>query len=158
MIRPTRITFLGMLIVLAFPSTSAKAQQQDGRTAQLLEMYKDCVFDAVASQIKSSGAGINGSAATELAFQACRTEEQAILLHALSGGVTPAQADQAVSNYKLSLKQSIRKVLANPEKYARQPPAARQNIPAPPDLVPPRPGCSGDYRRYDGAWVYTNCK
>jgi hypothetical protein len=133
-------------------------QRPGGKTAQLLKMYRECVIDAIGSQLRNSSGEVNPSAATEVAFQACRTEEQAIFAHASAGGVAPAQANQAITEYKLGLKQQVRKLFASPEKYAPRPqPATRQTTPAPAEVAPPRPGCSGNYRRYDGAWIYTNC-
>jgi len=134
---------------------SASGSAEEGKTAQLLKMYQECVFDAVASQVKNGSAEVNPSAATEVAFQACRTEEQAIFAHASAGGVSASQANQVITDYKLSLKQKIRKVFANSERRAPQP-AARQ-FPAPVDPAPLRPGCASSYKRYDGATVYTNC-
>jgi len=146
-----------MLLVLAlalFWSATGRTQQE-GKTAQLLKMYQECVFDAVKSQVRNSGLAINPSAASEVAFQACRTEEQAIFAHASAGGVSPSQANQVITDYKLSIKAQVRKIFANAEKNAVQP-AVRQ-APAAVDQAPPRPGCRGAYRRYDGEWVYINC-
>jgi hypothetical protein len=142
-----------MLIVLFW---SASGRAEEGKTAQLLKMYQECVFDTVASQVKNSSAEVNPSAATEVAFQACRTEEQAIFAHASAGGVAASQANQVITDYKLSLKQKVRKIFANSERRAPQP-SARQTIPAPVDAAPLRPGCASSYKRYDGATVYTNC-
>jgi hypothetical protein len=150
--RHTRITFRGMLTVLPFALfwISTGRAQEEGKTGQLLKMYRECVIDAIKTQVRNSHSELNPSAATELAFQACRTEEQAILSHASAGGVTPNQANQVVTNYKLSLKQQVRKAFAAPEKYAPQPAA--------PQTAAPRPGCASSYTRYDGATVSTNCR
>ena len=115
--RPTRISLVGMLIVPLWALFwSASGSGEEGKTAQLLKMYQECVFDAVASQVKNGSAEVNPSAATEVAFQACRTEEQAIFAHASAGGVSASQANQVITDYKLSLKQKIRKVFANSER------------------------------------------
>ena len=152
---PTGNTLLRMLLVLVLVLWSATGRtQQEGKTAQILKMYHDCVFDAVKSQVRNSGLTIDPSAATEVAFQSCRTEEQALFAHASSGGVSHAQVNQGVTSYKLEIKQRVRKVFADTEKAAVQ--RARQ-APAVADRAPPRPGCRGAYRRYDGEWVYINC-
>jgi len=154
--RHTRLTLLGTILVLVlalFWSATGKAQQE-GKTAQLLKMYQECVFDAVSSQVGRNGSSINPSAASEAAFLACRTEEQALFAHASAGGISQSQANQVITDYKLSIKQQVRKIFANAEKNTVQP-AARQ---APSeDRAPPRPGCRDAYRRYDGEWVYINC-
>ena len=161
--RPTRITLIGLAIVLlwALAWSATSSAKETSRTAQLLKLYNDCVFDFVISQIEVSNTRPNGSATTELAFQACLTEEQAILAHASVVGVTAVQANQAVSNLKLDLKQRIRKALANPELYPPKA-AVRQTSPIPGAVppqtnLPPRPGCRLTYRRYDGATVSIDC-
>ena len=54
--------------------------------SQLRKGYQDCVYDSVASQVKTSFRILDPSAVTELAFQACLTEEQAILADANAAG------------------------------------------------------------------------
>jgi hypothetical protein len=123
--RPTRISLVGMLIVPLWALFwSASESAEEGKTAQLLKMYQECVFDAVASQVKNGSAEVNPSAATEVAFQACRTEEQAIFAQAAAGGVAASQANQVITDYKLSLKQKIRNVFVNSERRAPQPAAS----------------------------------
>jgi hypothetical protein len=160
--RHTRVALISMVIVLlwALIWSATGSAQENSKFAQLLKLYRECVFEFVSSQVESSRIPPNGSAATELAFQACRTEEQAILAYASAGGVTAAQANQAVTDLKLNLKQTIRKILATPERYAPKAPV-RQTAPAPetvlPPMDPPRPGCRSTYRRYDGATVSIDC-
>ena len=156
--RPTRIMLFGMVIVLiwAFISSLAGHAQESSRTARLLKMYQECILDAVKSQIKSTPA-INASAATEVAFQACRTEEQALFMHASAGGVSQIQANQVITDYKLEIKQQVRKVFADAEKNVVRRATQRAPAPAVDDRPPPRPGCRGAYKRYDGEWVYIHC-
>lgn len=158
--RHARNRLAGLPVILAWAvlwSATGRAQQ-DGRTAQLIKMYSDCVFDAVRSQLQNASVKIEPSATTELAFQSCRTEEQAILAQGATGGVTTTQANQAIIGLKLSLKQRVRKVFADAEKRAPRP-TAQQSAPAALNNPPPtRYNCSSSYLRYDGATVYTNCK
>jgi len=152
--RPTRITLIGIVIVLlwALLLGATGRAQENSKTAQLLNLYKECVLDAVRSQVKNSVSAINPSAATEVAFQACRTEEQALFAHASAGGVSQTQANEVITDYKLKIKQQVRKVFADAEKNAVQ--RAVRSAPTIDDQPPPRPGCRGAYRRYDGEWVY----
>jgi hypothetical protein len=146
------------MISVLIPTLACNAvahAQQEGRTAQLLKMYQECVFDTVKSQVRNNGASINPSAASEVAFQSCRTEEQAISAHASVGGVSQVQANQVITDYKLKIKQQVRKMFAEAEAAAQR--AAQSSIPAIADRAPHRPGCRGAYRRYDGEWVYINC-
>jgi hypothetical protein len=146
----SRITFVGFGIVLMLAIfISVKGYAQDPRITQLRKAYQDCVYDAVASQIRA-GQMNNASAAIELAFQACATEEQAILAHVYAAGVSVVDANQTITGFKLSLKQTVREILARPQRNVSQPSSA------PPDIPPPR-GCSSSYKRYDGAKIYTNC-
>jgi hypothetical protein len=165
--RPTRITLVGMEIVLlsAIISSTMGHAQESGRTAKLLAMYQECVVEDIKSQIRNSRTLLNPSAASEIAFQSCRTEEQALFAHASTGGVSQSQANHVITDYKLNIKQQVRKIFAEAERDSVQRPA--RQIPAPAlapapapvveDRAPPRPGCRGAYRRYDGEWVYINC-
>ena len=120
----------------------------EDRMAQLRKLYQSCVIDAVASNVRHGGPDLNPSVATEMAFQACNTEEQAILADASAAGVSPVQANQVITGYKLSLKQNIRKTLAEAERLAAQPSEASS--------LPPQTSKCG-YRRYDGAWIVLSC-
>ena len=116
---------------------------------QLHKLYQACVTDAVRSNLLRAP-DTNPSAATELAFQACKTEEQAILADAEAAGVTSAQANQVIVGFKLNLKQTIRDRLAEARRQVleeRAQPAA---------ALPPQTSKCG-FRRYDGAWVMTPC-
>ena len=65
----------------------------DQRLAQLRKGYQDCVYDAVASQIKA-GQTNNVSATVEVAFQSCATEEAAIRAHVSAAGVSSVDTNQ----------------------------------------------------------------
>jgi hypothetical protein len=159
--RSSLITLVGFGIVLILAIfSSVNGHAQDQRITQLRKAYQDCVYDAVASQIRA-GQMNNASAAIELAFQACATEEQAILAHVYAAGVSAVDANQAITGFKLSLKQNVREILARPQRDVSQPSSAPNisqpySYSTPPDIRPPR-GCTSSYKRYDGATVYTNC-
>jgi hypothetical protein len=146
-----------LVLISALVWSGTGRAQQEGKTAQLLKMYQECVFDVVKSQVRNSGSAINPSAASEVAFQSCRTEEQAIFVHASAGGVSQSQANQVITDYKLNIKQQVRKIFADAEKAAVLRATRPTPAPAVGDHAPPRPGCRGAYRRYDGEWVYINC-
>lgn len=140
----------GIVVILAI-FFNAKGYAQDQRLAQLRKGYQNCVYDAVASEIRA-GQTNNVSAVVELAFQSCATEEQAIRAHASAASVSPVDANQAITGFKLSLKQTVREIIARAQRDVSQ------QSSTPPDSTPPRSGCSGSYKRYDGATVYTNCR
>jgi hypothetical protein len=142
---------VGLFLILAI-FLSVKGYAQDQRLALLRKGYQDCVYDAVASQIRA-GQTNNASATVELAFQSCATEEQAIRAHVSAAGVSPVDANQAITGFKLSLKQSVREIIGRAQRDVVSQPSS-----APPDIMPPRSGCSGSYKRYDGAIVYTHCR
>jgi hypothetical protein len=137
---------------------SSAAAEPDTSMAKLRKMYQACVADSVKAGIRRGATDYN--AAIELAFQACQTEEQAIVADANAAGVSPAQTNQVIIGYKLALKQTIRKLLVEAEKSAPQA-ANRQEVEPDPALdIPPPRGlrCSGSSRRYDGAIIWMNCR
>jgi hypothetical protein len=136
-----------LLPPMLFYSVLGWAETPD-RMAQLRKIYQSCVIDAVGSNVRHGGAELNPSLATEMAFQACKTEEEAILADAYAAGVSPVQANQVITGYKLSLKQTIRKTLTEVDQSATQPPEATS--------LPPQTSKCG-YRRYDGAWIKLSC-
>ena len=94
-----------------------------------------CVADAIGHQ-RLSNPNVNASAATEVAFYACRTEERAIYGSLIEAGMSPDQADLAVAKIKVQIKGNMRHML----RYSGAPAAQ----------MPPPPGCGG-HRRPDGA-------
>jgi hypothetical protein len=147
----------GMLVILswAWLAGISRAEPETG-TGRLLKMYQGCVFDSVAAQIAKGN--LDPSAISELAFQACRTEEQAILAQATAGGVGSTQANQAMIELRLSMKQRVRKIIADATARALRP-TVQQQVTPPPQNPPPRGlDCGSSYQRYDGATVYTNCR
>lgn len=154
---PTPITLISIAIVLLWALLVEETHAQDNsKTAQLLALYQECVLGTLKSQVKNRLSAVDPSAAAEIAFQACRTEEQALFAQASAGGVSQIQANGVITDYKLKIKQRVRKLFAEAESRAAQ------RLPSPTvsvgnDRPPPKPGCSGNYQRYDGAWVSINC-
>jgi hypothetical protein len=106
--RPTRMMFVGFGIVLIFELfLSVRGYAQDQRITQLRKVYQECVPEAVASYI-NAGQVNHASAAIELAFRACDTEEQAIRAHVSAAGVSIADANRTITSFKLDAVQSGR--------------------------------------------------
>jgi hypothetical protein len=148
---------LGALALLGTALSSDAAAEADTKMAKLRKMYQACVVDSVKSAVRRGVADNN--AAIELAFQACQTEEQAIVADANAAGVSPAQTNQVITGYKLTLKQTIRKLLVDAEKSAPRATSRQQVEPGPSDMPPPAGmHCSGSTRRYDGAIIWMNCR
>jgi hypothetical protein len=78
------------------PNGKSAARRQNLATPQDLSGVR---FEVVKLQVRSSGSAINPSAASEVAFQSCQTEEQALFAHASAGGVSQAQANQVITDY-----------------------------------------------------------
>ena len=93
-----------IVLIWAFLLGAATRAEENSKTAQLLTLYKDCVLGTLKSQVKNSFALVELSAATEIAFQACRTEEQALFAHASAVGVSQAQANAVPPNQMLDWK------------------------------------------------------
>jgi hypothetical protein len=131
---PFRATITSLLVMLSVLCWSRSGwTETPQRMAQLRELYQSCVIDFVASNTRRNGV-----------FQACSTEEQAILADAYAAGVSSVQANQVITGFKLSLKQTIRKILAEADK-----------VPVPASTPPQTSTCG--YRRYDGAWIALSC-
>jgi hypothetical protein len=70
---------------------------------QLRKSYEDCFQRALRVQ----GAG-RTSNAIELAFEACQSDERAIVERLGAVGMAPATADKAMRAFKLRLQKSVR--------------------------------------------------
>ena len=106
------LTFL--IAALAMICFSIRVKADDG-IPQLRTLHENCVFRAVSSQLANRRTAVDSSAMTELAFQACESEERAIIAQLYAAGVTPVTADQALRGFKLRLQKTIRKVFGGRE-------------------------------------------
>jgi hypothetical protein len=92
------------------------AQQADIQAAAVRRNFDDCFYSSVAGQLKSSRT-TDYNMVSEIAFQACSTEEQAIELLLTAQNFQRETAAALVVKIKLDLKKSVRDIAANPNKY-----------------------------------------
>jgi hypothetical protein len=97
--RQWTLCFAVVALILA-ANVGSKA---DDLLPQLRKSYEDCFHRAVRLQ----GVG-RTSNAIELAFQACQSDEQAIVERLSAVGMAPATADKALRAFKLRLEKSVR--------------------------------------------------
>jgi len=110
MIRCAGFTQASSAITLAVALLFSIGVKADDQIPHLRKIYEDCVVRAVGSHATAiRKARIDVSAATELAFQACQNEEQAVIAHLRAAGTTQVTADKALQGFKLRLQRTIRK-------------------------------------------------
>ena len=98
------------------PPQKVFAQQADPQAAAVRKNFDDCFYSSVAAQLKSSRT-TDYNMVSELAFQACSTEEQAIGVLLTANNVQRQTVDALVIKIKLDLKRSVRDIAANPSRY-----------------------------------------
>jgi hypothetical protein len=110
------VVILALLVSIGSPPQSGLAQQVDPQAAAVRKNFDDCFYSSVAGQLKSSRT-TDYNMVSEIAFQACSTEEQAIGLLLTAHNI---QRDTvAALKIKLDLKKSVRDIAANPNKYIK---------------------------------------
>lgn len=92
--------------------------QPDAATV-LRKKFENCVYDEVGVQWKASPR-ISPNLATETAFQACSTEEQAIVSLMMAMNTDSGRASAALSGLKLRIKSTVREIMTDPAKYMRE--------------------------------------
>jgi hypothetical protein len=97
---------------------NAFAQQATTQAAAVRKHFDDCFYSSVAGQLKSSRT-TDYNMVSEIAFQACSTEEQAIGLLLTANNVQRETVAALLIKIKLDLKKSIRDIAANPNKYLK---------------------------------------
>jgi hypothetical protein len=97
---------------------NASAQQANQQAAAVRKNFDDCFYSSVAAQLKSSRT-TDYNMVSELAFQACSTEEQAIGVLLTANNIQRQTVDALVIKIKLDLKRSVRDIAANPSKYLK---------------------------------------
>jgi hypothetical protein len=97
---------------------NAFAQQADTQAAAVRKNFDDCFYSSVAGQLKASRT-TDYNMVSEIAFQACSTEEQAIGLLLTANNVQRDTVAALLIKIKLDLKKSIRDIAANPNKYLK---------------------------------------
>jgi hypothetical protein len=116
----TNRRFAAVLALVAsfssLPPPSAFAQQASQQAAAIRKNFDDCFYSSVAGQLKSSRT-TDYNMVSELAFQACSTEERAISVLLSANNVQSDTIAAVVVKIKLDLKTSVRDIAANPTKY-----------------------------------------
>ena len=79
--------------------------------------YDHCFYNSVFAQMKA-GRTEDYDMMSERAFAACATEESAMVLLAQAGGVPAQTITITLTGLRLSLKRTVRDIVANPAKYA----------------------------------------
>jgi hypothetical protein len=108
-----------LLFFAPLASHNAFAQQTSSQAATAVRKnLDDCFYSSVAEQLKSSRT-TDYNLVSEIAFQACSTEEQAIALLLTTHNVQSETVAALLVKIKLDLKKSIRDIAANPNKYLK---------------------------------------
>lgn len=93
-----RFAAIAMLFALAC-NGGIKA---DDLLPRLRKDYEDCVYRSARSQGASTSDGI------ELAFQACQSNEQAIITHLTALGMAQATVEKTLKAFRLRLQKTLR--------------------------------------------------
>jgi len=117
--RPTRIAFIGWIVALIAVSWTSAAQPQENAAARVRKQFDDCFYAAVGQQWKTNF-NMDPNIASENAFLACATEEQAMYAVLGLAGISPQQAQATVVGVKIKLKRAIREVSADPPARQKQ--------------------------------------
>ena len=102
----------------SLPPQNASAQQTNLQAAAVRKNFDDCFYSSVAGQLKSSRT-TDYNMVSELAFQACSTEEQAIGVLLTANNIQGDTVAALVTKIKLDLKKSVRDIAANPNRYLK---------------------------------------
>jgi hypothetical protein len=95
-----RTLCFAVVVALVLANVGSKA---DDLLSQLRKRYEDCFHRAVRLR------GVSPTSnAIELAFQACQSDERAIVQRLSAVGMAPATADKALQAFKLRLQKSVR--------------------------------------------------
>lgn len=94
----------------------APAIAQDQAALQLRQQYDNCVYASAGASLRASP-GVDVNSATEAAFLACQTEENAMILFLQVSGGRPQQIATGITAIKLQIKRTMRDIVANPAKY-----------------------------------------
>src|ERR1700722_12019400 len=105
-----------LLSLCQLATDNAFAQQANPQAAAVRKNFDDCFYSSVAGQLKSSRT-TDYNMVSEIAFQTCSTEEQAIGVLLTANNVQRETVAALLIKIKLDLKKSIRDIAANPNKY-----------------------------------------
>lgn len=106
------VLYAALSLVVCVP-----ARGDDGTMAQLRKEFDNCVYGSISSQI-TQNRKVEPGLATEIAFQSCLTEEQAMTGYAIGLGIPTYQLVPVLAGVKRQIKNTVRDIFANPAKYA----------------------------------------
>lgn len=116
-IKATVVPWLTICLIGCVSHTTAPARATDNTMTQLRKEFDNCVYGSISSQI-SHNKQVEPGLATEIAFQSCATEEQAIIGYGLGMGIPAYQLAPVMAGVKRQIKNTVRDIFANPAKYA----------------------------------------
>jgi hypothetical protein len=105
--------FLGPIV-----SKVASAQAANPQVAAVRKNFDECFYSSVAGQLKTSRT-TDYNMVSEMAFGACSTEEQALMMLMTAYDVRKDTIAAVLIKIKLDLKKSVRDIAANPNKYLK---------------------------------------
>lgn len=106
-----------LFAVAVLASTSALANPETA--GMLRKEFDNCVYAAVGKQWKANPQ-IDSSLATEMGFQSCATEEQAMAALLYSTNTPANQVNAAIVGVKLQVKRTVREIMADPVAYKKK--------------------------------------
>jgi hypothetical protein len=113
---------IGVTIGIALLCSSAVAQQVDPATAeaQSRKTFDDCVYKAVATQLKQMPVEVRRDAnfisLAEQGFVACATEERALGMNMIANNFTSPMVQAALLGIRAQIKKTVRQIVADAEK------------------------------------------
>lgn len=115
------IALLFALAAYAYFGAGSHAQDANYQLiTKAKRLYTECAYFSVAAQLKQQQAR-DFSMISELAFQACATEEQALRTTLAAYQVPFGAIEQLLLQTKMDFKRSVQDIAAHPENYAAKP-------------------------------------
>jgi hypothetical protein len=115
--------FFTVTIGISLLCSPAAAQQVDPASpiVQVRRAYDDCVYGSVAAQLKQmpvdARRNADFSSLGEQGFLACATEERGLAMILTLSDVSPQKVQATLLGIRVQIKQTIRQIAADPEKY-----------------------------------------
>jgi hypothetical protein len=113
-----RARFFAVVVFSTGLAAAALAQTTEAEVRTTRKNFDDCFYNSISGQI-SMGPRTEMNAMAEKAFQACATEEQAIIVLLRKIGLPTNAITEEVLKIKVSLKNAARNIAAHPEKYVK---------------------------------------
>jgi hypothetical protein len=115
--------FFTVTIGISLLCSPAAAEQVDPASpiVQVRRAYDDCVYGSVAAQLKQmpvdARRNADFSSLGEQGFLACATEERGLAMILTLSDVSPQKVQATLLGIRVQIKQTIRQIAADPEKY-----------------------------------------